>query len=67
MQDNEKAQKERLADDLLIGAKAIAEELGIEPVQVYYLVKTKKLPIGKMGRDLIASRAKLKRAIANLT
>ena len=63
---NEQA-RERLADDLLIGADAIAEELGVDRAQVYYFVRKKKLPIGRLGRSLIASRSKLRRAIANLT
>ena len=57
-----KQQADRLADDLLIGAPAIAAELGCSERQVYYFVETKKLPIGKFGKNLIASRAKLRRA-----
>lgn len=57
-----KSQTERLADDLLIGAQAIADELGVEPHQVNYIFKTKKLPIGKMGKQYIASKKQLRRA-----
>ena len=57
-----KLQTERLADDLLIGAQAIADELGVEPHQVNYIFKTKKLPIGKMGKQYIASKKQLRRA-----
>ena len=53
---------ERLADDLLIGAQAIATELGVEPHQVNYIYKTKKLPIGKMGKQYISSKKQLRRA-----
>jgi hypothetical protein len=60
-------QAERLADDLLIGAPAIAAELGCSKRQVYYFVEMKKLPIGKFGKNLIASRAKLRRAADALT
>jgi hypothetical protein len=68
MADNSgQASKERLAEDLLIGAEAIADELGVDRDQVYYLARTKKLPIGKLGKNLIASRSKLRRAIQNLT
>jgi hypothetical protein len=56
------SQTERLADDLLIGAQAIADELGVEPHQVNYIFKTKKLPIGKMGKQYIASKKQLRRA-----
>lgn len=55
-------QTERLADDLLIGARAIAEELGVAVHDVYYIAKTKRLPIGRLGKNLIASRSKLRRA-----
>jgi hypothetical protein len=68
MEDPEKATKsERLADDLLIGAEAIAHELGVDVHTVYYFHRKKKLPIGKLGKNLIASRTKLRRAIQNLT
>jgi hypothetical protein len=53
---------ERLADDLLIGAPAIARELGISTRSVYHLAQTKQLPIGRLGRNLIASRSRLRRA-----
>ena len=59
--------QERLADDLLIGAPAIAAELGTNIAAVYYLAKTKKLPIGRLGKNLIASRKKLRRATDTLT
>ena len=59
--------KERLADDLLIGARAIADELGVAVHDVYYIAKTKRFPIGKLGKNLIASRAKLRRAAQALT
>jgi len=62
-----KQQPERLVDDLLIGAPAIAAELGCSQRQVYYFVETKRLPIGKFGKKLIASRAKLRRATNALT
>jgi hypothetical protein len=55
-------QAERLADDLLIGARSIAAELGVEVHAVYYLAKTQRLPIGRIGKNLIASRSKLRRA-----
>jgi hypothetical protein len=54
--------RERIADDLLIGARAIADELGVPQASVYYLARIKRLPIGRLGRNLIASRAKLRRA-----
>jgi hypothetical protein len=58
---------ERLADDLLIGAAAIGKELGVKEDAVYHIVKTKRLPIGRMGKTLMASRRKLRRAVQVLT
>jgi len=68
------------ADDILIGAAAIwgeLRDLGIvegdgtdvedkDLDKVYYLAKAKKLPIGKFGKSLIASRTKLRRAVLSL-
>lgn len=51
-----------LADDLLIGAPKIAAELGVTVPAVYHLVRKKRLPIGQLGKNLIASRSKLRRA-----
>jgi hypothetical protein len=63
----EETQKpERLADDLLVGAAAIAHELGISEDAVYYIHRKKRLPIGKLGKNLIATRTKLRRAAHNL-
>lgn len=68
MNDDITQQKDpRLADDLLIGAPAIAEELGVEVHAIYHLFKTKRLPIGKLGKNLFASRSKLRRAANLLT
>jgi hypothetical protein len=66
---NEKTDEkpERLGDDLLIGAEAIAAELGVDAHTVYYFHRKRKLPIGKLGKNLIASRRKLQRALAALT
>jgi hypothetical protein len=53
---------QRLAEDLLIGAPAIAAELGVTEAAVYHLHRMKRLPIGKLGKSLIAFRSKLRRA-----
>jgi hypothetical protein len=63
----EQSQTERLADDLIFGAEAIAAELGVEPSQIYYIHRMKLLPIGKFGKQLIASRRKLRGAAVRLT
>lgn len=54
-------QADRLADDLLAGAAEIAEFLGTNAREVYHLAKTQRLPIGRLGRKLIASKRRLAR------
>ena len=69
MDDHQEAAKQtqRVADDLLNGAAEIAEFLGTNTREVYYLRQTKRLPIGNIGRKLIASRAQLSRAAKRIT
>ena len=51
-------------EDLLWGAQAIADFLGVPVDRIYYLIRTRKLPVGKLGRRMVvASRKKLLRAI----
>lgn len=53
------------SDDLLWGAAAIADFLGVSIERVYYEIRVKRLPISKLGKKtVIASRRKLQRAIA---
>jgi hypothetical protein len=66
LEDTLKATHEKLADDLLIGARLIAAELGVSEDAVYHLHRKKRLPIGKLGKNLIASRNKLRRAALTL-
>lgn len=66
-QSEEKPNSERVADDVLRGAQAIGDELGVNPEDVYYLHKTQKYPIGKLGKTLIASRQQLRRHHRALT
>jgi hypothetical protein len=68
MENKEAAsQPDRLADDLLDGGAEIAEFLGTNTREVYHLHKTGRLPIGRLGRKLIASRSQLRRAAKALT
>lgn len=67
METKEAAQADRLADDLLDGGAEIAAFLGTNVREVYHLAKTKRLPIGRLGRKLIASRNQLRRATKALT
>jgi hypothetical protein len=63
MEDNNAVkQSDRLADDLLYGGTEIAEFLGMTLREVYHLAKTQQLPIGRLGRNLLASRSGLRRA-----
>ena len=57
----------RLADDLLHGARRIGEFLGKSEDQVYYIARTGKLSIGKLGKDLLASKSILTRQIHKIT
>jgi hypothetical protein len=57
----------RVADDLLVGASAIAEELGVSVRTVYWFRQHQRLPIRKLGKNLIASRNQLRRAAKALT
>jgi len=64
--DDQSQNDERFAADLLRGAvriSAFLRELGeeVEPADVYYIKKSGKYPIGRHGRDLIASKRQLTR------
>lgn len=62
--------------DFLVGAKAIAkklEEMGLLPQddpnnedRVYYLARAKKIPIGRFGKQLISTPAKLQQVVDKL-
>jgi hypothetical protein len=65
--DNNAKQSDRLGDDLLNGGPEIAQYLNMSLREVYHLAATKRLPIGRLGRKLIASRAGLRRAAKAIT
>jgi hypothetical protein len=73
MDDQSEKSGERLADDLLRGAEKIAEFLGLTKEQLYYEARRKRdkkegaWPIGKDGKELIASKARLTRHAHKLT
>jgi hypothetical protein len=57
---------ERVADDVLLGAKSIAAHLTslgfpVDESDIYYLHRAKKWPFNKYGAFLIASKRKLNR------
>ena len=65
--ENPNPPQDRVGDDLLIGASAIAAEMKMKEHEVYYAHRKKLLPIGKLGKLLIASKVKLRRTARNLT
>jgi hypothetical protein len=68
-------QRERLddvADDIIEGAEAIAAFIWGRVTRnrvkrVFYLADRRLIPVGKLGRRLVASKAKLRRHFDNLT
>jgi hypothetical protein len=57
-----------LADDLLWGAQAIADFLGINVNRVYYLIRIQKLPAAKLGhKKILASKRELARYFEKIT
>ena len=54
------------ASDLLYGASAIAEYLGVKPRAAYHLIETKRIPFFKIGKTLCARRSTLAARIAEL-
>ena len=57
---------EKLADDLIVGAKAIAVELGMTERQVFYAAEIHQLPIFKLGKKLAVRRTTLRQCIVKL-
>jgi hypothetical protein len=61
-------QQDTTSDDVLWGAKAIAEYVGLSLSEVQYLIRTKKLPIGKLGpKTLFASKRQLRQHLTPKT
>jgi hypothetical protein len=54
------------AGDLLYGARAIADFLGITPKATYHLVEAKRIPSFKIGKTICSRRSTLARAIEEL-
>jgi hypothetical protein len=65
--ENIDKRKETVAEDMLHGAEEIAAFLGISVAQVYHFARLKRLSIGKLGWNLIASKRKLQREFDKLT
>jgi hypothetical protein len=54
-----------LADDILIGAKAISDESGFKQRQVYRLAELGELPVQKVGGTLVSRRSWLREKFSN--
>lgn len=55
---------ETLADDLILGAPAIAKETGFKVRQVYNLAEKGLIPVFKVGASLAARRSQLNQALS---
>jgi hypothetical protein len=56
------ADKQALANDLVWGADAIAQVIGVNREKVYYLMRTGRIPVSRINpRTLVASRRKLQK------
>jgi hypothetical protein len=54
---------DELRDDLLMGARAIAEFMGIYVRRVFYLAEHGKIPVFKLGERWHARRSTLRRFV----
>jgi hypothetical protein len=50
----------KLGDDLLVGAKAIAAELGVPERKVFYWGETGYIPLFRIGNQLAGRKSTLK-------
>ena len=46
--------------DLLWGAKAIADEIGVDPRQAFHMLETRLIPAKKIGARWVAERGQLR-------
>jgi hypothetical protein len=68
MPDDVTEQQAAPGDDLVWGCQAIADYLGLSLREVQYLVRKKKLPIGRLGPKLLfASKRQLRRHLTSAT
>jgi hypothetical protein len=67
---NQHNENDDLAGDLLVGAGSIEahlKQLGVPDPDAYYLRRSGKMPIGKFGAHLIASKRRLARHAEKIT
>ena len=55
--------KVALSDDLLWGAQAIADEIGVDKRKAFYLLETRGIPAQKVGALWVASRRTLREVL----
>jgi hypothetical protein len=58
--------KERLADDLLLGAGAIAAFVGCTPRQIYYWARIKKFGLFHIGDKIAGRKSRILKEVAQL-
>jgi hypothetical protein len=56
----------KLADDLMVGAKQIADWLGVSERKVFYWGETKRIPIFKVGSQLAGRKSTIARHLEKL-
>lgn len=67
MTDIPKNAEQTLGDDLLWGAEEIGKYIDRSAEQVYYLYRSGKLPLGKYGKELLGSKARIANRIHKIT
>jgi hypothetical protein len=60
-------QPDRLADDLLDGAAAIASYIGKTRRETYWVIQQGQIPAGRLGRKIIGSKRALDRHMTKIT
>jgi hypothetical protein len=58
--------EERLADDLLLGAKPIADWMGCSPRQVYYWARIKRFGLFHVGDKIAGRKSRILKELAQL-
>jgi hypothetical protein len=56
----------KLADDLLVGAKAISAWLGVPERKIFYWAETKRIPIFRVGNQLAGRKSTIARHFEKL-
>jgi nucleotidyltransferase/DNA polymerase involved in DNA repair len=65
MSETNTTSDDALADELLWGAAAIGQEIGVGTRKAFHLLETRKIPAQKIGGLWVASRQKLRRRLVD--